>query len=417
MPKKTENENIAVEEEIMESTELETINESEVVAAVEAKKEQLPVVESTITEEDAAKFEKEATIADAFIRRSLTVPGKKARRNAFKEDEVIFGDEGGEIETFSSMKKREYELLSDSAKSEKPKVLYGRIIGSEEVMVGNTKTVNAICNLITDKRSDINTDREIRSGIYKIIIPAPMLFINRKEHLGEDGYESLKKQVEMRVDSIVEFVVYDLQMDNINVLASRLRAMQILSYDNYLGKRAGIKPGMIVKSYITYINHSGIVVDAFGAEFFIPVSHLAWKYIRDPLFEKDLFRLGKAVPVRITSMEKATAEVFNFNQPYMKVTGSIKDAKENPNELFFDKYVLGQKYKAEIAFRTLNGGYIVNLGGVGDGFDGDRAICFCKPPAIELGGTPRLHQNCQVAIVQKDPKNYQLVGAITYLEA
>ena len=84
--------------------------------------------------------------------------------------------------------------------------------------------------------------------------------------------------------------------------------------------------------------------------------------------------------------------------------------------MFFDKYVVGQKYKAEIAYKTMAGEYIVNLGSESDGIDGDRAICFCKAPSIELGGTPRLHQECLVAILMKDDTTHRLVGAFTYLE-
>lgn len=407
----TVTEEVDVVDDVMEEDTLQTIDENELAPDAENK---APATE--LTEKDAEEFEEEASMADAFLRRTITLPGRRKRRAVFREEERIVGDDNDELDTFASMKKREYDMLADSAKAQKPKVLYGRIIGSEEVQVGSVRTVNAVCNLITDKRADINTDRELRSGIYKINIPAPMLFINREEHLGEAGYDALKKNVEMRIGSVVEFVVYDLKPDDINVLASRLRAMQILSYDYYLGRKAQIKPGTLAKGYITYVNASGVMVDVFGAEFFIPRNELAWKFVRNPIHEKDLFKVGKAVTVRIKTVAKATQDVYEYKQPYLLATGSIKDSKPNPNEVFFDKYVVGQKYKAEIAYKTMAGEYIVNLGSESDGIDGDRAICFCKAPSIELGGTPRLHQECLVAILMKDDTTHRLVGAFTYLE-
>ena len=170
----TVTEEVDVIDDVMDEDTLQTIDENELAPDAENK---APATE--LTEKDAEEFEEEASMADAFLRRTITLPGRRKRRAVFREEERIIGDDNDELDTFASMKKREYDMLADSAKAQKPKVLYGRIIGSEEVQVGSVRTVNAVCNLITDKRADINTDRELRSGIYKINIPEPMLFINR----------------------------------------------------------------------------------------------------------------------------------------------------------------------------------------------------------------------------------------------
>lgn len=410
-------------EENEEETALETVEpiseeKEETVSEADVLKAEMPVHKATLTEKDAEEFEKAASLQDAFLRRSITLPGKRKQKAVFKDEEVIIGDEGGEIDTFGSLKKREYEMLSDSAKATKPKVLYGRVDGIEEMEVGKVRVPIAVCHLITDKRSDINTDNEMKSGIYKIQIPAPMFFFyNQEEFETPEGYDTLKKKMDMRVGSIVEFVVYDINMDDENVTASRIRAMQILSYDYYLGKKAQIKPGVKAKGYITYVNSSGVCVDVFGAECFISYNELSWKYIKNPLNEKKHFYVGAPVPVRIKSVESERASVYGREYPFIKITGSIKDAKDNPNKLFFEKYVLRQKYAGEVGFRLSTGEYIVNLGSTGDGIDGCRATCICKAPAIELGGTPYIGQKCMIAITNKDDKDYRLIGAFTYLES
>lgn len=383
----------------------------------EAEKSEASTAISEITKEVAESFQKEAIIEDAFIRRSITLPNKRARRETFREEETIVGDESGEIETFSSMKRKEYGMLADSAKSAKPKVLYGRVDGVEEIEAGGMRSAMVICHLATDIRSDLNTEREMRSGIYKIKIPAPMFFIyNREEYATQEGYPQLKKNLDMRIGSIAEFVVYDINMAQEDVLASRIRAMQILGYDNYLSEKAQVKPGVIAKGYIAYINSRGIVVDILGSDCFIPNDELSWKFIGNALDERKNFQIGTAVPVRIKSVEKASAQVYGRNYPYIKTTGSIKDAKQNPNKVFYEKYVLGQKYKGTIAYKLVTGEYIVNLGSAHDGISGDGATCICKAPAIEFSGSPYVGQNCMVAIVGKNKDNYRFSGAFTYLE-
>lgn len=402
---------------IPENEETEDLADEDEVTKDNFVKGEMPNEKSTVTDEDAESFQKESNDMADFLRRSITLPGRRKQRATFREEEHIVGDDNDEIETTASMRRKEYEILAASAKATKPKVLYGRVFGCEEIEFGDTKTVQAVCHLITDKRSDINTDRELRSNIYKICIPAPMLFINRKEHMGPEGYDALKKQVEMRIGSIVEFIVYDLKMDEINVLASRVNAMQILSYDYYLGRKAQIKVDTLAKGYITYVNQRGVVVDVFGAEFFIPRQEIAWKYIANPLMEEELCRVGKAVPVRIKSIKSERAQIYNMNVPYLDVTGSIKDGKENPNVTKFDKYVLGQKYSARIAYVLPTGEYICNLIDKGTEGSEDCAVCLCKPPQVQLGGTPTLHSECTVAIIDKDNKTHQMAGAITYIKA
>lgn len=402
----------AVEEVSQETAEKDTQTDEQTVIE---EKVVTPVQEKKITEEDVKEFEKELSLGDAFMRRTITIPGKRKQRAAFRDDEEIIGDDTGEIDTFGSLKRREYEMLSDSAKATKPKVLYGRIDGVEEIGEGELKIPTAVCHLITDKRADINKN-EMTSGIYKIVIPAPALFIyNQADYEGPEGYRALKRKIEMRAGSVVEFIVYDINMNEERVLASRVNAMQLLSYDYYLSKKAVIEPGKKAKGYITYINSSGIAVDVFGAECFINANELSWKYIANPLHEKSLY-IGKPVAVRIKSVEKDSTEIFGQKFPFIKITGSIKDATENPNKLFYERYVLGQKYVGEVAFRLSTGEYIVNLGSKGDGMDGNRCTVICKAPAIELGGTPFIGQNCMVAITRKDDKDYRLTGVFTYLE-
>ncbi len=379
-------------------------------------KEETPIEESTLTEKDVASFESLMELGNEFIRRTIELPGRKRRKEVFREEEVIIGDDNDEIQTYESMKRREYEILSDSAKSKKPKVLYGRMIGTEVVQIGEVRTVMAVCNLIAVNSADINTDREIRSAIYKIKIPAPLFFFDyQNKYTSQDAFDDLKYVMDTRAGSIIEFVVYNINMDEDDVLASRVNAMQILSYDYYLGKRASIKPGSLAKGRIVFASRNGVMVDVKGADVFISRQELSWKYIPNVLAEKE-FRVGAAVVVRISSVETDSIEIFGRAYPFVKIKASVKDARKNPNQLYFEKFELGQKYIGRIAYHLSTGNYIVNLGEEKTGVYGEQPICICKAPSIHMGGTPYIGQRCSVAIIDKNDKTYQFVGAFTYME-
>lgn len=371
------------------------------------------IEESTITETDADNFESEMMLGIEFARRSVTIPGRRRRNAAFRAEEEIIGDDNGELDTYEKLKRMEYEILSDSAKSQKPKVLYGRMIGTEVMEIGKVRTVMAVCSLLAANAADLKTDREIHSSIYKIKIPAPMFFFDYNGRYSRDEvFDDLKRNMDTRVGSIVEFVVYNVNMDDEDVLASRINAMQILSYDNYLGKRARIKPGSLVKGRVVYANRLGVTVDVLGADVFIGKQDLSWRYVPNILTEKE-FKVGEAIAVRVTSIDTDSVEVYGRRYPYVKIKASVKDAKKNPNQLYFDKYIIGQKYLGTIAYHLNTGQYIVNLGE--KGVNNEQPICICKAPSVQMGGTPFVGQDCSVAIISKNESNYQIVGAFTYM--
>lgn len=407
-----------VEDVITENPAESPDDEGKAESAAEDSVLKMPaqIEESSITEADASDFEKEMNLGNEFLRRSIVLPGRRRRREVFREDEEIIGDDNNELETYKSMRRKEYEILADAAKSQKPKVLYGRMIGTEVMKIGNVQTVMAVCNLIATDPSHINTEKEIRSSIFKIKIPAPLCFFDTNDrYSGDDNFDDLKRNMDVRVGSITEFVVYSVNMDDDDVLASRVNAMEILSYDNYLGKRARIKPGSLVKGRIVYINSLGVSVDVMGADVFIRRQDMSWRYIPDILTEKE-FKVGKAVLVRVTGVETAKMQIYGRDYPYVRIKASIKDAIKNPNQQYFDKYELGQKYAGRIAYHLSTGSYIVNLGELGTGVNGEQPICICKAPSVPMGGVPYVGQRCSVAITEKNENTFQFFGAFTYME-
>lgn len=407
-------EEVSVNDDMDHEEEAEKIPE---LTEADFEKEENTIKKSNLTEEDEKEFSEEAQAFDAFIRRSITLPGKRKQRKLFKETPHIVGDESEEIETYDTLRRKEYEILADSAKAQKPKVLYGRISGVEEMVIGKMKFPCVICHLIADDRRKINTPEEIKSAIYKIKIPAFMFFQEPRAFEEESDYNALVKSLDMRIGAVIEFIVYDISPDELEVLASRINAMQILSRDHYLGRKKDIEAGTLVKGYITYVNSHGISVDVFGSDVFIRNSELAWRGIDNALEERAHFSVGKPVVVRVNSIEKTASEINGQSYPYIKISASVKDSYKNPNEVFFDRYKTGQKYIGQITHRFLEGNYIITLGNEGEGINGDRPTIMCKAPSMELGGTPYVGQKCYVALTKKDEKNHRFFGAFIYMEA
>lgn len=405
-------------------TEDQVVNEEEekepVVTEEDLEKERAVIKDadpSTQSEETADTFMQETLDADQFARRTVNIPGKKKLRKAFAEDETIIGDEIGEIDTFAKLKKREYDYLVDSAKSAKPKVLYGRIDGIEEVEIGSVRVLEVVAHLAAANRNDLNTENEITSNIYKIKIPVQMLtFSIPDKYFLEENYNALKTLVNMRIKSIVEFVVYDVDPTEEVVLASSVTAKQLLQYDWYLGKRAMIKPGVKAKGHIVYINSKGVVVNIMGAEVFIKNSELRWGFVDNPLHEKNNFYIGKSVPVRILSVATDSKEILGRKYPYVKIEASMKDAIENPNVTFFDKYIPKQIYNGVIAYHMIDGNYIVKLGSDCRGLNGDGVMCMCKAPSLNFGAAPYVGQEVKVAIIEKDEKTHKIRAVFQWMD-
>lgn len=419
-----ENTHEEVTMEVADMVEDQTVNEEAknepIVTEGDFEKEKSEIKETnpeTVSEEASETFIMEAMNADAFARRTVNIPGKRKVKKAFAEDEDIIGDESGEINTFAKLKKKEYDILVDSARSQRPKVLYGRIDGIEEMEIGSVRVLEVIAHLAAADRNDLNTEREITSNIYKIKIPAQMLsFSIPAKYFTEENYDNLKKLLNMRIKSIVEFVVYDVDPTEEEVLASSVTAKQLLQHTWYLGKRAKIKPGVKAKGHIVYINSKGVVVNVMGAEMFIKNSELRWGFVNSPLEEKNNFYIGKSVPVRILSVETDSMEIMGRKFPYVKAEGSLKDAIDNPNVTFFDKYNEGSIYHGVIAYHMIEGNYIVRLGADCNGLNGDGVMCMCKAPSMELGASPYVGQEVKVAILAKDPNTHKIRGAFKWMD-
>lgn len=390
-------------EEVVEETTKKKAKKAEAAVEEAVTEEDLKEVENaeeTPEQKEADKkaemFKENITMEDAFFRRTITLASKRGRKKAFKSEKIV-GDEDGELETVGTQRKKEYDLLSDSAKASKPKILRGRVFGVEPVEVTKgIKTVYAKVNLIVDPKNE-------QPSLYTVNIPAPMFFIyeNQEKYEGAEGFDLLYRDMQARTGSLVEFIVYDVQADDDNVLASRVGAMQIRSYDRYLGRNKQIEVGTLALGNVTYVGRHGLMCEISGAECYIPNEEVSWNYISAA---NDVYEVGDKVKVRILSIDTDKIKIYNNNYSFVKVTASIKQAMPNPAEKYFDNFVEGARYNGTIEMRLDTGEYFVTLGG--------RMSCKCKAPSF---GNPYIGQNCMVMVRKKDREKKTLSGTIMHL--
>lgn len=362
-----------------------------------------------LTVNSAREFEKDTKEEDDFLRRSVELPSKRRQKKLFVEDEII-GDEYGEIDTDAKQRKLEYELLSDSARAEKPKILLGRVIAVEPVELPNgAKTYEAVVSLITNP-GDPTQKALIKKGLekashYRIHIPAPMFFFYYDASLyeGPEGESRLFRDMRVRKGSLVEFVVYKVNPDEVKVIGSRIRAMQLRSYEYYLSPRTRqIEAGSEkrCRGRISIVSSKGVVVEVLGAECFISNENLSHRRINNAT---DEYEVGDTIPVVVKTVETDKTTIYGRNYSYVRITASAKEAERRDLDALRDKYHVGSEYSGVVTYRLNDGLYFVRLG--------NEVDVVCKAPNF---GDVHIEQKCAVIITDID-KDFKLSGRFSFL--
>ena len=360
-----------------------------------------------ITESSEQEFEAATKEEDMFWRRTINLPSRRQIKKAFKAEKIV-GDEYGEIMTEGKQRELEFQVLSDSAKTDRPKILVGRIRGVEPYTDSKGRIVNyeAKVSLIMNPQ-DPETRALMKKGaepasLYSIYIPAPMLFVFRKPENfeGPNGLENLYKEMKSRINSIIDFVVYRVDPSDDRVIGSRLRAMQLKSARHYLSARhKDVFPGTKAYARVTYVGNAGIQAEVLGAECFIPNDELSWLHINSA---SDKFHVGDSIAVVVKTIETDKTVAYGRDYSFIRITASAKEATDNPLKKHGKDYCIGGDYEGIVTYRQSTAWYFVTLGGQID--------CKCKAPSFN---TPYLGQQCSVIIKEKKPEG--LEGAFTYL--
>ena len=299
--------------------------------------------------------------------------GGKRRARSKGGPSVMSIDARRTVETDADKAKNDLIDLTESLKTDK--VLTGTVQGVERNFQGHDSVA------------------VLYHGIFKVVIPAEDMVEKPEEVEGRTVDDAYHYLLTRRLGAEVDYVVNSIFYDDMLAVASRLDAMQAKRKRFYRGgEGALVHEGVRAEARVVSVVRSGIFVDLFGVECFIPSRELSYQIISNPMSQ---FMTGDRVIVKVLSVD-------NKDLNNVKIQASVKQASVNPYELALKKYSVGNRYVGTVSMVDKNGVFVSLEGGVD---------CLCRFPAR---GRPMKGARVTVQILGIDEKSNRIWGIITH---
>ena len=318
----------------------------------------------------------------------LTAKERKAQSNKIAKEQKLKIGEGSDFVTETQLKEQEANLLNQATRSRNT-VLYGTI--DEVRLIGDTITA-----FVAEEHDETRA--------FPIMIPSSELFpYNPSDYIGEKK-KHLMDEVLHRVGSIVPFVV--LQFDEKASLAggSRLAAMEILGFQNYIKeKKDGVPeyvPDMKTEARVISVRRDRIRVDIHGAEATIRGEDLGYN---DYNRVEQNYEVGDFVLVKIKSIKEYEHASKNHNYKLVDVRVSIKAAQEDPRVKYYDTIREGSYLKGTVIDASTENGVFVDTG---------RMDILCRYPTVNDNKPLVPGRQVTVCITKKDDDTKRIFGII-----
>ncbi len=315
----------------------------------------------------------------------LAKASQKVKKEMYRSEHVVteFGDE--EIETQSTILKKDYLELVASAKSNK--ILEGKIVGFR--YAGDTR------------KSTVLAEIEFGSGLFNVLIPSYLIYdYEVSKYVEPDKIQIIENNIVRRIGGNIKFIVRHVDEKEKTAYADRLMAMSIIGYETYIKPtrdgKPRIVPGMLAKAQVMYTVSKGIIVDAFGAEILIRKEELSHSYVGDA---REEFKVGDYVTVKIDKISEVTVEKNDTNYRLVKATGSVKAALVNNKANLFDQFKVDGIYAGTVSY--------VDESGV---FCRLRGNMDCLVALPRFGANPVRGQSRLIRITEKDEDRLFLYG-------
>lgn len=236
-----------------------------------------------------------------------------------------------------------------------------------------------------------------------IIIPADELI--QDKDLTQIDDRQLNMIIQRRNGSEIDFIPTEIIKDTNYVLASRLRAMEVVRLGSWLAdenKPKFIDKGRIVQARVVTLAKGGIIVEVFGAETFIIMRELSHGTLSDP---REKFSVGDKVFVMITECIK------DIKNGTVSFSASVKKAEKDPKPEAYEFYQVNQQARGVVTYINVNPKpqAFVRLNGID---------CQCN---FEFAKTPMIGDEVDIVIYRKhifendDGTVYKLWGNITHI--
>lgn len=270
--------------------------------------------------------------------------GKRAKRRLYREETVFTED--GAVKTNRQNSKRHKEYVELAASAKEGTILTGELLSREETENGDIMGIVKYGeNFFVKIPAEYMVDMSLQPP--------------RSEMQMNNVYKDL---INRRIGAQVSFIVMQVIEKSGIAYGSHIDAMVRKARMNYVRKRndgfPNYREGMLLEAQVVQVNSIGIWVEAFGAETFISQEELDWVRRGDIT---ELYSVGDKVVIRLLEVHPHVIEVPTYKRSIntVKIKASVKQAKRNPNEEYYDRYAIGTTGKGVVTQVTENGIFII----------------------------------------------------------
>ena len=233
-------------------------------------------------------------------------------------------------------------------------------------------------------------------GSFKVLIPSFEMMEPPEDMRGMNPNDVMRYLISKRLGAEIDFIVKGIDQEAGVVVASRNEAMTVRRRQFYFGQdREGnniLYEGAVAEARVTSVIRSGIFVELFGVETYIPATEVSYQRILDC---GKLYAVGQKVLVKILNIDRS--------QPKrIQVSVSIKQTKKNPYDSIVEKYIPGNHYIGTVTMVDVNGVFVALDGGVD---------CLCVYP---VRGIPLIGSRVTVRIYKVNPDTKRITGDIVH---
>ena len=289
--------------------------------------------------------------------------------------EIVSIDDVRSVETDEDKAKNDLLDLTESLKA--GKILTGTVHGVE--------------------RTADDAVAVIYHGAYKVIIPTYEAIVPPSNYRDIPKAEVHEYLLTKRLGAEFDYIVKGIDTEARVAVASRIEAMKIKRKWHYydIEKEAGrfLYEGVIAEARVVSAIRTGIFVDLFGVETFIPLRELDYQRLMDASLH---FSPGQRVLVKVLTIDRK-------DRNNIQVTASVKQTTENPCIAAIRKYTVGDKYVGTVSMIDTNGVFVALDGGID---------CLCSYPKR---GRPPRGARVTVLIRGKDMTANRIWGVITHI--
>lgn len=236
-------------------------------------------------------------------------------------------------------------------------------------------------------------------GEYKVIIPLHEAVEPPDDLKGQPLDYVLNYMLNKRLGAEVDYIIKGIDAKEKIAVGSRVEAMRNKRKNYYFGSdRDGnnlLYSDLCAEVRVVSVVRSGIFVDLFGLEVFIPLRELSYQRLMDA---EKYFTPGQRTLVKILDIDRT-------DRKNIKVRASVKQAGENPYDKALKKYSVGNRYVGTVSLVDTNGVFVSLDGGID---------CLCNYPKR---GRPPRGARVTVRILGINYNTNRIWGAITHIAA